>query len=52
MMIFVFTENVAGGSGTLVPFCYFHRVLDAESMEFLDTSSGLWLWSAFRPGFG
>ena len=26
--------------------------LDMESMEVLDTSSGLWLWPAFRPGFG
>ena len=26
--------------------------LDKVSMEFLDTSSGLWLWPAFRPGFG
>ena len=26
--------------------------LDTESMEVLDTSSGLWLWPAFRPGFG
>ncbi|WJY70434.1 hypothetical protein CAURIM_06555 [Corynebacterium aurimucosum] len=26
--------------------------LDTESMEVLDTSSGLWLRPAFRPGFG
>ena len=26
--------------------------LDTESMEVLDTSSGLWLLPAFGPGFG
>ena len=44
----------------LVQSCYVHRVLDmesgvfldTESMEVLDTSSGLWLWPAFGPGFG